>query len=116
MKEIKFKAHNNVTGEVVIATDLYWFEENYVHESGDSGWDLYLYTGIERGGREVYKGDIFYIAGTGNCVVGIDPYFGVMFTDSEGEESSWIDEIAENDIGDYLGNKYENPELLGDTE
>ena len=74
--------------------------------------DSEQYTEIERDGREVYEGDVYYVAGTGNCVVGIDPYLGVIFTDSEGEESSWIDEIAENNIGDYLGNIHENPELM----
>jgi len=39
-----FKAVNRRTGEVVWITDLYWFEENGVHDLGgeghDGAWDL----------------------------------------------------------------------------
>ena len=116
MREIKYRQrlkpeliHNNESFH-------YWgfIDDGFMSPCGknDVCGDSEQYTMVERDGREVYEGDIYYIAGTGNCVVGIDLYSGVMLTDSKGEESSWIDEIVEHNIGSYLGNIHENPELL----
>jgi len=35
---MKFIATNKRTGEVEIIEDLYWFEENGVHENGENDW------------------------------------------------------------------------------
>ena len=40
MEKIKYIAINTRTKEVKIVTDLYWFEENFVHKNGDNEWVL----------------------------------------------------------------------------
>ena len=50
---------------------------------------------------EIYEGDVVYLAGYGDYVV--------EFPFTELHEG-----MAENDVGDILGNIYENPELLAD--
>lgn len=72
------------------------------------------FTGIKHQDREVYEKDVYYIAGTGNCYVKICPMYGVVFRCSQGTEIPYIDELAENNIGEHLGNLYESPELLED--
>lgn len=52
-------------------------------------------------GREIWFGDIYYNAGYGNLHI---KTMGDIYLLMEG--------LAENDIGAYLGNEYENPELL----
>ena len=80
----------------------------------DQGQPIVLlqFTGIIRGTLQVWEGDIFYVAGTGNCVVSLDPYLGTMFISEDGEESSWIDELAEDNIGRYLGNTFWDSGLM----
>ena len=52
-------------------------------------------------GREIWFGDIYYNAGYGN--LHIKTMSDILLL---------IEGLAENDIGAYLGNEYENPELL----
>lgn len=70
------------------------------------------FTGITKDGVDIYRNDVFYIAGHGNCRIEIDIYEGVLLVDVEGCESPYIDSVAENDIGELLGNIHQNPELL----
>ena len=59
MREIKYKAINTRTNEIEIVTDLYWFEENQVHDNGDNDWNLLEFTGLtDKNGVEICEGDI----------------------------------------------------------
>ncbi len=52
-------------------------------------------------GREIWFGDIYYNAGYGN--LHIKTMSDILLL---------VEGLAENDIGAYLGNEYENPELV----
>jgi hypothetical protein len=54
-------------------------------------------------GREIWFGDFYYNAGYGN-----------LHINTMADIVTLIEGLAENDIGDYLGNQYQNPELLKD--
>lgn len=61
MEEIKFRAWDKRTKKLVLIDDLYWFEENGVHENGDCGWSIEQYTGLKdkNGKDEAYENDQF---------------------------------------------------------
>jgi hypothetical protein len=52
-------------------------------------------------GREIWFGDFYYNAGYGN-----------LHINTMADIVTLMEGLAENDIGDYLGNQYENHELL----
>lgn len=62
--------------------------------------------------QEMYKNDIVDVEGHGKCLVGICPYYGVVFIDSEGNENPMIDCMAEDDSFKVIGNKHQSPELM----
>ena len=63
-------------------------------------------------GVELFEGDIVYVAGAGNCEVGICRFYGAVFITRDKYEYPYIDAIGEQGIGDKLGTIHENPELL----
>jgi len=65
---------------------------------------LMQYTGLnDKNSKEIYEGDIVYLAGYGN--------YQVEFPFIELYEAG-----AENDIGEIIGNIYENKELLNEEK
>lgn len=57
MKKIKFRAYNTRTKELVLVHDLYWFEENFVHNNGDNDWIIQQWTGYkDENGVDIYEG------------------------------------------------------------
>lgn len=113
MREIKFRAWDTRRKEMEQCYDLYWFEENRVHQNGDFNYILMQYTGRkDKDGKEVYEGDIVnyrvsrlgglpeqevksqlvHYDGNGNLKMGI--------------YSAWFCHHEE-----IIGNKWENPEL-----
>ena len=62
MRKFKFRAYNTRTKEFAIIDDLYWFEENFVHNNGDGDWIVQQFTGVLTGsGEEVYEGDVLFL-------------------------------------------------------
>lgn len=88
-REIKFR-HIKPDGSVEFEQLNREMSEGYIEQ----------YTGLkDRNGKEIYEGDIVYLAGQGNVVMEF-PFFDLY------------DAAAENDIGEIVGNIHENPELL----
>lgn len=66
IKEIKFRAWDVNHEEMVYIEDLYWFEENGVHDGSGKGhyanYELMLYIGFhDRYGRDIYDGDVLKV-------------------------------------------------------
>jgi hypothetical protein len=81
-------------------------------------WEVMEFTGLkdknDQGDTDIYENDIVYIAGTGNCIVGICPVLGVFFRSisDNGAVESAHDVLMENDLGAVIGNIYQSPHLL----
>ena len=76
-------------------------------------YDVDVFTGIQDSkGDDVYVNDIVYIAGFGNGVVEICPFYGVQICNSNGESRDASIALAEGDFGEVVGNIYENIDLI----
>jgi len=86
---------------------------NYESWVDESKFEVIQYTGYnyKDTGEEMYTGDVVYIAGLGNCEIGIDKFYGIVAIQGK-YETPLIDCILEGDHPVKLGDKYQNPELL----
>ena len=122
MREIKFRAWDKLTKEIVNVKrlDLFngkvglgWNEYDGVTWRDIKDLELMQYTGLkDKNGREIYEGDIVKGAGknpTIYIVKWLDSYGGFAFIDKEKAIPAF--EFLIN-FCEVIGNIYENPELL----
>ena len=117
MREIKFRAWNESTKWMCynFTDETFYFDVNLlVSKEGKDIWEIMQFTGLkDKAGKEIYEGDIMYVAGIGNVeIVFVDGCFGYIW-----EEMLYtFNDDQENDIENVMGNIYENPELSGDLK
>jgi uncharacterized phage protein (TIGR01671 family) len=124
MKILKFRAWDGENMEYF--SDLYWFEENYVHENGDGfgvNFHIMQFTGLkDKNGQEIYDGDIIHftkhshVVEVGNLLdaAGLREVVILDETQQLGWKGSGYTFCKSNceTICEIIGNIYENPELL----
>ena len=129
MEELKFRAWDNTRNEYLSAGKV--FIPIYPSKNPESNSALNLDTSnflaaegrmvIEQftnqkddEGKELYTDDIVCISGSGNCIVGISPLYGVTYTCIADDALSTCahDVIAEQESIFLIGNTHQNTELL----
>ena len=114
MREIKFrvwfkKRKRMVNTATIIG--LLFEDGNYFEDGGlTQEVEVMQFTGLKDNiGKEIYEGDIMYVAGVGNMeIIFSDGSFGYL---DEGTFFTLYDD-QEGDIERVIGNKFEHPELL----
>lgn len=109
MREIKFKAwnkwHKNMFHVYCLDFDndiagCKSINNGTTHTFGFIDLELLQLTGLkDKNGKDIYEGDIVYLAGYGDCQCEF-PFLELY------------EAVMEDDIGNIIGNIYENPELL----
>lgn len=108
---IKFRAWSQRYAEMTVIADLYWFEEQGVHDAGGDGhtgsYVLMQFTGLtDCNGTDIYEGDVVEWAtdnhgGTDRMEVTIEQMEGIVRT------FPYVNTTTE-----VIGNVHENPDLL----
>lgn len=116
--EFKFRAWNTRRNEMEYINDLYWFEENGVHENGDNDYQLMQYTGEEDdNSKMIYEGDILKYEccsrGENHTVVVGNKNFEVEVCGMDYDYTTleWSG-ILDSDYLGVVGNIYENKEMM----
>jgi len=126
MREIKFRAWDKRLNEMVYSNkeDVFYINTKgamfmYAVPKSESGlkteyvidYEIMQFTGLKDSKeKDIYEGDIIYVAGLGNCLVSWDKS-DACWLFKQPESSYGYQDILE-DIERIVGNIYDNPELL----
>ena len=110
-REIKFRAWDKEKRQMEYIDDLYWFEENGVHDGGGEGfhtsYDLMQYTGLlDKNGKEIFEGDIVQSEFDGDLETVYFDEKTLQFNTTD----RWLWMLRGR--LEVIGNIHENPELL----
>ena len=117
-REIKFRAWDKHYNSMEYINDLYWFEENGIHDFNDDNYIFMQNTGLkEKNGNDIYDSDIVKVTwGSGKIVFYEVKYYGSLgyhyLRDTKNKEDDDIICIYDYSQMDVIGNVFDNPELL----
>ena len=117
-REIKFRAWDKRHNSMEYINDLYWFEENEIHDFNDDNYIFMQNTGLkDKNGKEIYDSDIVKVTwGSGKIVFYEVKYCGSLgyhyLRDTKNKEDDDIICIYDYSQMDVIGNAFNNPELL----
>ena len=117
-REIKFRAWDKHHNSMEYINDLYWFEENGIHDFNDDNYVFMQNTGLkDKNGKEIYDSDIVKVTwGSGKIVFYEVKYCGSLgyhyLRDTKNKEDDDIICIYDYSQMDVIGNVFDNPELL----
>ena len=116
-REIKFRAWDKHHNSMEYINDLYWFEENGIHDFNDDNYIFMQNTGLkDKNGKEIYDSDIVKVTwGSGKIVFYEVKYCGSLgyhyLRDTKNKEDDDIICIYDYSQMDVIGNIFDNPEL-----
>ena len=117
-REIKFRAWDKRHNSMEYINDLYWFEENGIHDFNDDNYIFMQNTGLkDKNGKEIYDSDIVKVTwGSGKIVFYEVKYCGSLgyhyLRDTKNKEDDDIICIYDYSQMDVIGNVFDNPKLL----
>ena len=117
-REIKFRAWDKCHNNMEYINDLYWFEENGIHDFNDNNYIFMQNTGLkDKNGKEIYDSDIVKVTwGSGKIVFYEVKYCESLgyhyLRDTKNKEDDDIICIYDYSQMDVIGNVFDNPELL----
>ena len=117
-REIKFRAWDKYHNSMEYINDLYWFEENGIHNFNDDNYVFMQNTGLkDKNGKEIYDSDIVKVTwGSGKIVFYEVKYCESLgyhyLRDTKNKEDDDIICIYDYSQMDVIGNVFNNPELL----
>ena len=117
-REIKFRAWDKYHNSMEYINDLYWFEENGIHDFNDDNYIFMQNTGLkDKNGKEIYDSDIVKVTwGSGKIVFYEVKYCESLgyhyLRDTKNKEDDDIICIYDYSQMDVIGNVFDNPELL----
>ena len=117
-RKIKFRAWDKHHNSMEYINDLYWFEENGIHDFNDDNYIFMQNTGLkDKNGKEIYDSDIVKVTwGSGKIVFYEVKYCGSLgyhyLRDTKNKEDDDIICIYDYSQMDVIGNVFDNPELL----
>ena len=117
-REIKFRAWDKRHNSMEYINDLYWFEENGIHDFNDDNYIFMQNTGLkDKNGKEIYDSDVVKVTwGSGKIVFYEVKYCESLgyhyLRDTKNKEDDDIICIYDYSQMDVIGNVFNNPELL----
>ena len=117
-REIKFRAWDKHHNSMEYINDLYWLEENGIHDFNDDNYIFMQNTGLkDKNGKEIYDSDIVKVTwGSGKIVCYEVKYCESLgyhyLRDTKNKEDDDIICIYDYSQMDVIGNVFDNPELL----